>query len=83
MMSGKRGRDAYLLAGLLGGDMNVLLAPPLGRGNDYQAARCPSARYEYQPAGNLPAPQLLQDFVDLRQGTRGRLAADFSCGGHG
>lgn len=42
-----------------------------------------SAGYEYQPARNLPAPQLLQDFVDLRQWVRGRLAADFSCGSQG
>lgn len=38
-----------------------------------------SAGREYDPAGDLPLPKLLEDFVNLCQRSRGRLASDFSC----
>jgi len=67
----------------LGRDMDTLLALLCDRPKkDHLVAGRASTGYEYQPAGNLSGPQLMQGFIDLGQGTRGRMATDFSCGTH-
>ncbi len=39
-------------------------------------------RYKHHPAGNLPVPQLLQDFIDSRQRSSCHLTADLTGGCH-